>query len=270
MSTEHFELSPVQKYSPPAYPTHGATSATSLKKLPVRWAKNVAIVACLSALSLSALTGCVAQEAESTAYSTGDDYSESATYSQSCDPYTDNESRYGLDIRTHFGGFVGNPFYVAHLTEQEALGIIRSRLYQAEMGFNSPISDYTATFEVELSPGTTETFSATLSLFDECTRQGIVFLHDYWANQPRRGFGLDTSLSDAIVFGLQQDFAERFDIDVTFIRNPGEDLESRTRNPRAEPRFSLRERRRARISLNNQLLYQVDALIDHLQSEDAI
>ena len=140
MQNEHFTLSPMQNYSPPTYPSRAENPMAVLKKVPVRWAKHAAILACIGALSLGALTGCTAQGIQApTPY---DDSIHGVTVAdpQDGNPYVENVRTFDVVVRTHMGGSAAGPFYVAYLTEQEALGIIRSRLYQAGIAFDNLVS----------------------------------------------------------------------------------------------------------------------------------
>ncbi|MCL2874515.1 MAG: hypothetical protein FWE29_06270 [Defluviitaleaceae bacterium] len=66
----------------------------------------------------------------------------------------------------HFGGAGGAPFYVVHLTEQEAFGIIQAQLESAGLNFNAAPPDYT----VELGGQ-----NISLELFDE--DKGVAIAH---------------------------------------------------------------------------------------------
>ena len=104
MSAKHdlLSLCPVSSYAAPAYPTKidaGGDSAL-LKKLPSRWQKGAA-AACVGLMGAAALTGCPP-------------------------PWP------------HGGGSGGAPMYVAHLTEQEALAVIRPLLEAAGLVFGAP------------------------------------------------------------------------------------------------------------------------------------
>ena len=101
-------LEPLKQYAPPAYPTNmdAASNPALLKKLPSRWQKKAGIAAaCAGLAGTVVLSGC---------------------------PFI------------HFGGSGGAPYYVVHLTEQEALNIIRPRLEAVGLDFTSvpPESSY--------------------------------------------------------------------------------------------------------------------------------
>jgi hypothetical protein len=79
---------------------------------------------------------------------------------------------------THFGGCIGSPVYVVYLTENEALGIIRSGLEAAGLEFNTEPPDYVATlFRQEV----------TLNLYDKDKGVAIscsdLYFHDIYKDE---------------------------------------------------------------------------------------
>ena len=257
-SSHEFGLTPVLHYNPPAYPTRAAKPAYILKKLPVRWAKNSAIIACVGALSLGALTGCDVQVAQ-TAERCGDGthgVGAIAASPQTGDWYAENGREYDVEVRAHWGGSGAGPFYVAYLTEQEALGIIRNRLCEAGICFDAPVPNYVATAETPWSEAT-----ATLALYDERTGLGIVFPATWW-DEFRWGIS-----HEQIEGALRQDFAQRFNIPAIFMQNPGEGVgegnwwEGDVQPPTDE------EAREAGPILESKLLASVDTFIAQLRSE---
>jgi len=279
MQNEHFSLSPVQNYSSPAYPSRETKPAETLKKLPVRWAKNAAVLACLGALSLGVLTACspepehthwggaaagpfyVAYPTEQEAASC-DDGTHGVAGTVGGDWYAENGRELDVEVRTHWGGSGAGPFYVAYLTEQEALRIIRNRLCEAGICFEAPLPDYVATVETSWSEAT-----AALSLFDERTRQGIVFPTP-WSWQDEFQWGMS---GEEIEHALQQDFAQRFDLSVTFMQNPGESMcDSDWWDREFELTFTEEEKQEAGQILKERLLLQVDTFLDHLRGEGVL
>lgn len=296
MKNEHFELSPMQDYSTPEYPTRATSHAGTLRKLPARWMKNAAVIACLSAMSISTLTGCIVQdrdilhgggEAQMPYYVnslTEQDVSNRETRRNRrenrtvwetypparCDDGLHGENQYiennfELDIRlsSHGGGAASEPFYVAYLTEQEVFGIIRNRLCEAGICFSSPVPDYSVSIELETYWETQSTITATLSLFDERTRQGIVFPTP-WRDWFSEDFGVSRN---ELEMKLNQEFQEQFGITVTFIQRRSEFVGHYDWEDEAVPTLTDDEEEEVRRYLNGRILTQVDALIDHLRAE---
>ena len=306
MKNEHFELSPMEEYNTPAYPTRMENSATTLKKLPVRWVKNAAVVACLGALSISTLTGCIIRDRDIlhgggaggapiyvaypteenviapdpidlhgggeagapyyVAYPTEQEMGNNRQNAEQCDcssgAIIDAEREFDVIVHSHFGGSGAGPFYVAYLTEQEALGIIRNELCEAGICFAPPVSNYVATYESETG-WSNSAFSATLSLLNEYTRQGIVFPVPFsWGDEFVTGVS-----REEIESGIRQYFADNFGISVTFMGNPGESIGDFDWDWDAEPVFTDEEKQEAGKNLNDQLRLQVTEFIDHLRAE---
>jgi len=293
MKKEHFTLSPMQEYDIPSYPTRMENPKSTLKKLPTRWTKNVAVIACLGAMGIGALAGCIDQDRlHGGGAAAMPDYVASRTEQDALRPvdfhyggaasepfyvvypteqeitncYVEHAGEFDIEVRTHTGGSGAGPFYVAYLTEQEALGIIRNRACEAGICFSSPIPDYEASFVVE-SEGSDVVFTATLSLYDETTRQGvvknIVFPQDWHWFHP-----LSWELTNQdIESGLKQDFEERFGVSVVFMQNPGESIGDFDWDWEAEAIFTDEEKQEAGRSLSEQLIYQVDAFLEHLRIE---
>jgi len=259
MQKEHFTLSPMQNYNSPAYPSRESKPVATLGKLPVRWAKNASIIACIGALSLGVLAACAAEQTQPAAPCDDGLHGIIATYPQGDDGYIESGREFDVEVRAHWGGSGAGPFYVAYLTEQEALGIIRNRLCQAGICFDAPVPNYTATTETDWSAE----MSAALSLFDERTRQGIVFPAPNWWNE----FPFFDVSPEQIERALQQDFTRRFHISATFMQNPGESIGDYDWNLETEPIFTEKEIQEAGEILNEWLLFQIDTFLEHLRRE---
>jgi len=110
-------LAPMEDYQTPDLPTYQDTKPDISKKIPRRW-KNKAM-AVTSLFSMTTLTGCSIYESLTTIDS---------------DPWETDW--------LHHGGAGGSPLYVAYLTEQEALGIIRAQLAEVGLKFEEPLQSY--------------------------------------------------------------------------------------------------------------------------------
>lgn len=255
---EQFEISPMQEYSQPAYPTRAESPSDTLKKLPARWVKHATVVACLGAMSLSALVGCATQF-ETHPPERCDDglHGVTAAYNQ----YVNDERIFDvIAVRVSGGGAAAAPFYVAQLTEQEALGTIRNRLCEAGICFDSPVPDYEVSLEVEPFWGGTQTVTVTLSLFDERTRYGIVFPFR-WSSD------FNISRSDAET-KIRREFSQQYGITVRFISNFSEFLGEYDWDE--ELVFTDEEMQEAGRNLNEQLLYSVNGVISRLRAEGVL
>jgi len=129
-------LSPMQEYEAPKLPT--LAEKPQLKKLPARWQKNAAVVACVGVVGTMTLASCAGRPYDwphngggpvAPYYVTRPTEQETAPFTTMAPEETE------LDITVHHGGSGGTPFYVARLTEQEAMGIIRSQLEAAGLRF---------------------------------------------------------------------------------------------------------------------------------------
>ena len=110
-------LNPIETYQPPKIPTFADTASSAdksalLKRLPSRWARNAAVIACAGILGVSVLSGC---------------------------GLPNNR----FDSLLHHGGGGSNPTYIVHLTEQEALTIIQTQLEAAGLSFGATPPKYT-------------------------------------------------------------------------------------------------------------------------------
>ncbi|MCL2563710.1 MAG: hypothetical protein FWE08_06715 [Oscillospiraceae bacterium] len=95
MENNLHHLIPAKSYTPPQYPTRADTRGNPalLKKLPSKWRKNAAAVACIGLLGIALLSGCTTSSPNG------------------------NGNDCGWDDHLHHGGSGGAPIYVAHLTE---------------------------------------------------------------------------------------------------------------------------------------------------------
>ena len=130
-------LQPLENYTPPSLPKLSDGKPPQLRKLPSRWQKNAAIIACAGVMGLSMLAGC----------------------GGSVD-----------DHRYHWGGGPSMPDYTVYLTEQETLNIIRAQLEAAGLNLTEPPSEYSV--ELERCDGL-ETIG--LTFFDAERRVGAVY-----------------------------------------------------------------------------------------------
>jgi len=81
--------------------------------------------------------------------------------------YQAAERNFDIFVRTHHGGSGGGPIYVAHLTEQEALGIIRNALTEAGLDFSDDVPAYEIAWGEEMIP---------ITLYDAEKNQAVVLV----------------------------------------------------------------------------------------------
>jgi len=144
-------LSPVENYTPPALPM--LADRPELKKLPARWKRNAAVVACAGIMGAALLSGCT-----------------NNTTSWRCD---------GCCDWPHYGGAGAMPMYVVHLTEQESLGVLRTQLETAGLNLSADVPDYSVVID---------THTVGLDLFDAERNTGIALIGDEVSNWQRSEF----------------------------------------------------------------------------------
>jgi len=110
-------------YDTPKYPTLEESQSNSklLRKLPSRWKKNAAVIACAGMLALGMLTACSTPEPPI--------------------PLIWDAVYDDLQVGMHFGGRGGAPTYLVHLTENEAKAILLARMEQFGLKFSSNIPE---------------------------------------------------------------------------------------------------------------------------------
>jgi len=235
MKNEHEEklcITPAQSYAVPKIPTlkDAKTNPAMLKRLPSRWKRNAAVVACVGVMGMTALTGCA------NVFSRFDDNG----------VRTVTRSGMELNIITHHGGAVGSPFYVISLTEQEAFGIIRQQLEIAGLNFGAIPPEYTVNVWEWVDVG--------LDLFDE--EKNVAVANVSWADSHIRFAPSGSWFAEE----ASEEFAQKTgDIVVGVFYNPGEDI--------GWSRPSAREQREAIPLLKENLTEQVQAFIALLQEQ---
>jgi len=254
---KNFELcmSPVETYKAPEIPKLGEHNPDLLKKMPSRWQKRAKIITGLGLIGVLALSGCSNAPREIFP----DGIVHNLGYTQgSYRGYSEAD----LLVRLHTGGF-GSSFYMVHLTEQEAFGIIRARLEAAGLNFDATSPGYTVDLTNLLSRRDFDKIS--LDLFD--AEKGVAIAYISWLGECR-AFMLHES---EIAWWVEEAFAEQVpDIIVRAFYDTGRDVDSggllggRLPIPRHPSRRAVRE---SRTMLVRQLINQADIFIAQLQSE---
>ena len=184
------EIKPMENYVAPKLPSlsEADKNQVSLKKLPLRWAKNAAVMLGIGALGVTALSGCdytgagvdtpVGTNVNNNSdrndrllnrggdgnghyfvYNIEDEVSSIIGRNIYLEAYTGNEEFELADTFVHSGGS-GMVIYIVYLTEQEALSIIRSRLEAVGLRFIDSPPNYTIFEDDNVIP------SISLNLFD--------------------------------------------------------------------------------------------------------
>jgi len=190
----------MEKYEAPKIPSLGEINSNSepLKKLPSRWKKSAAIITGIGILGVSALSGC---------------YSPNGGRDNNCDEFHrivgnfNSHVELDLMLRLHHGGS-GSAAYVVHLTEQEALGIIRMQLEAAGLNFMHQPPSYT-------TQGSGWGAVIGLNLFD-CER-GVAISHISWEDSTQRFHETEHRFARSVAQG----FAAQTDLAVGVFYNPG-------------------------------------------------
>jgi len=263
-----FCINPVNQYSAPEIPTLADVKCnpTILKKLPARWKKNAKVLACAAVIGMGVLplAGCTdlldeVHHLHNRVHNGGDGgapiYVTQRTEQEiqawafgdsNLDPSITNEMiqealnavsaivpQEELLLRSHFGGSAAGPFYVVHMTEQEALGIIHAQLEAVGLSFDDIPPEYVVTFTDDWYE---RSWDVGLDLFD--ADKGVALLHarSQWeASGAANRFAEQTSES-AISIGAffnpevspDHEFATRWDEvwdeDGTLFEPSGEEL----------------------------------------------
>ena len=246
-----------------------------LKKLPKRWAKNAAVVACVGILGMSTLAGCIfgssparQQHHRGGERTNGYEYNITNGYGIGYNGYEE----FDLVIRIHGGGG-GFASYVVHMTEQEALGIIRRQLEAAGLRFSNTPPNYIAFEDDSWMP------SVGLDLFDARNNVAISHLNLNESDIPFGPWGSDAAQSFREAFESQTDITvgvfytsvvhTGWDAMGDWIEDEeGEWVHVPARQPTARQRAEAKAE--ARPILEERLNDQIQEFIDFLRSERII
>lgn len=214
----------MEDYESPALPRLNEAKPNLLKKIPSRWKNKSLITAIgLGILGTMPLSGC----------------------------------EYGF----HLGGAGPAPIYVAHLTELDAIGMIRTQLEEAGLNITSEVPSY----YIERWGGNRWENEIGIDFFDEERNVAIVFINQH--------DGLLTSSIDDgedshgrwMTSGIQEDFERaHHDLIVGVFYNPSQRRHWRGRNqenPHTDEELEW---------LTDRLEEQVQAFIERLQRRGII
>ena len=214
-------LAPMKDYQMPDLPTLGECRPEVLKKVPSRWKNKIMATTVAGLFGVTMLTGCSTYHALTPTDS---------------DPWTDDWM--------HHGGSGGAPLYVAYLTEQEALGIIRTQLEAAGLNFDKPSQPYNVQVD--------NWSMAELVLVHEEKDLNIVLIDSWWR------WNSETLRLEFNERAVEQ-FEAEFGIEVDgVIFNPQDEVW----NERDEPEM--------RMELEEDIIGQVQDFIDQLRVDGVI
>ena len=258
------QYAPIKNYNPPNLPTIEEARDTQMPMpLPSRWKKGAVVLACIGVMGVMAYYEDILSRWPVVPAS----YSSVIHYCPVSQPeeYALAQINAGieaadLDVRVHFGGASGIPYYVAYITEQDALAFIQARLELAGLNFDSVLPDYM----VDIWPN-----PVSLALFDEERRVGVA--DAVWIEHGHMWSGWHHARRVTEMFEEQVG-----DITVGAFFNPGGHIPSsrlnripfrRSRTRRADHMRAYRLREQGRPRIIEELNAQIDAFIALLQEE---
>jgi len=190
-----------------------------LKSLPSRWQHNVKVIACIGILGASMITlaGCAGDGISSGGVAGGNPdptpdlrpvemhhggaasapiYVTCPTEQETIDGQYPPDIEFDdpddfdfipvsvlledLELRAHFGGSGGGPFYVVYMTEHEAMSIIRSQLELAGLRFDA--APPANAVELQVDDFTLQVDRFGFDLFDETKNVAVTNVGSGWGN----------------------------------------------------------------------------------------
>jgi hypothetical protein len=278
-------INPMKTYTPPNVPTleESRKNPDFLKKLPLRWRKKAAVIAAAGIMGAWAF----ASPASATELSTADALAVLRASVGLSELTAEQTARFGIsgipssadalrllrisvgletdpDIyipvirineerRLHGGGFApsSSSFYTVHLTEQEALGIIRDRLEEAGLSFGCELPDSFTDVVREDSMRRTYSVKRELKLYDGM-REIVVAL------------GNTMNLNSA----MNEFVWQNEDINFVVFLNPSMSTQIWSSSPSDE--VLKAEENRVRATLEDSLNGQINEFIRRLRAEGII
>jgi len=201
-------LIPLKTYTAPNLPTLSTAQKNQalLKKLPMRWQKKAAVVACVGIIGLSSFSAPFTNTAYASekAYST---YSADIQTPLSVAEALEQLKTADIEIRAHYGGSGAGPHYVAYITEQEVFSFIRAMLEEAGLDFSTTPPDYSIEVDEWWGPLGKP---LGLDLYDDEKNVAVSFIGE-------KGRSIVTSSRQIV-----ESFMEQFGLTTGVFRNLGE------------------------------------------------
>ena len=129
MKNSELSISPVEEYNAPEIPTFENDNSTMLKKMPRRWRRKLKTIVGIGLIGALAF-GSVNTFERSNQHYINHNLGRTIGSTHGLGVFT------RLNVRLHTGG-MGSSFYMAHLTEHEAFGIVQARLEAAGLNFDA-------------------------------------------------------------------------------------------------------------------------------------
>jgi len=292
---EGFEVSALNKYSQPRYPTYDEArlDPTLLKKLPSRWKQNMGALACIGLLGMSTIFGgcsCVLNNETNplnpkypeypngpgytndngNGYKNGNDNGNGYTNGNNNGYENGNNSNQPYFVIPtgggfHFGGSGGPPVYVVYFTEQEALEVIKNKAEYLGLSMRDVPPDISVVVR-EWDSQWAPQHEIRLDLFNE--KNNIAFAHvagsNWWWSEEIARIAQDAfdakdgDLAVGVFHGTTEGFFEQ-----ELIYDEWGEFYS-TRSPTIEERKEIGKR------LKQHLTAQVREIIEWLQAEGII
>ena len=242
----------MEEYKTPELPTYADDKPNLDKKIPQRW-KNKVLIAGIGLLTTVTFTGCGSLSAAI--------HDERQSEIQNEIQIWSGWNNQGCWM--HHGGSGGAPLYVAYLTEQEALGIIRAQLEEAGIPFDDALPSYS--IEVDETDLRGQLHHIELSLFNENNNIAISIINPQSFSIPFSSrWGME-EVGKEIANEFEQQYPH---ISVSFFCNPDGWVGNWGRD--GNTNVTNRERRAARQSLIDNLVIQTQGFIEHLREEGII
>jgi len=262
MDIFNLRINPLIDYKPPKIPTFKNNNSALLKKIPSRWRKNVSVIVGMGVFGVLALSG-----RDGFVDANRDIFPHGIVHNLE---YTQGSyrgySEANMLVRLHTGG-MGSSFYMVHLTEQEAFGIVRARLEAAGLNFDAtpPPSIVSGPIDEEFHFGFSELLfmgrsdGIEFDLYDAQKGVAVTYVRPH-----HRSFGMTER---DVVRRIDDIFMQQDDIIVGAFHNPGRAPDRSVRLPRLLRRPLPWEVTAQRPIIVRQLINQADIFIAHLQSE---
>jgi len=246
MKDDLLKLAPVTEYAAPELPTLKEVNPEVLVRVPKRWKSKAFTAATVGLFGMTALTGCSNNPTENAVFGRVPNYS-----------FLENRNFCWM----HHGGSGGAPLYVAYLTEQEAISIIRAELERVGISFTKRESSYG--IEIGDPDDWWGTNRVEVGLLNEVNNIALSVLNPGEYHIPFGRFDMEGITEQAEVA-----FAEAYPhLSLGLFCNPGLWLGGWSWE---EGSVSDEEKEEARVDLRSNLIAQTRLFIEHLRENGVL